>query len=206
MTQQILSCFPYIPATKMSLLKRKPVCGVGINDAWYVIKPYKKAMCCPFYSIWVAMIHRCYGPTQRAYIGVTVTPEWLRFMEFRQWMEKQDWSGKELDKDILCPGNKVYSPETCLFVPQEINTLLVTSAARRGPNSLGVTYVATRKAFQAQLWRYGKHVHLGRFKTEKEASSAYLSAKSAHILELSASQPDPLRSALVRWAENLSGS
>ena len=31
--------------------------------------------------------------------------------------------GYSLDKDILVKGNKIYSPETCCFVPQDVNIL-----------------------------------------------------------------------------------
>jgi 7,8-dihydro-6-hydroxymethylpterin-pyrophosphokinase len=55
---------------------------------------------------------------------VTVTPEWWSRRAFTEWMRGQEWQGRQLDKDILWPGNKIYAPDKCLFVPQEINNLL----------------------------------------------------------------------------------
>ena len=45
-----------------------------------------------------------------------------------------------LDKDILCKGNKIYSPETCIFVPNNINILFVKRDKMRGEYPIGVNY------------------------------------------------------------------
>ena len=64
-----------------------------------------------------------YKQIQPTYEGVTVCEEWHFFMRFRAWM-MQDCEGKHLDKDILFEGNKVYSPDTCVFVDGVVNTFL----------------------------------------------------------------------------------
>jgi len=53
-------------------------------------------------------------------------------------MVEQDWEGKEIDKDILVKGNKIYSPETCVFVDRAINLFLTDNGARRGICPIGV--------------------------------------------------------------------
>jgi hypothetical protein len=117
------------PASKKSIAFRKPVHGVGINDADYEIHPTingKKAMC-KYYRSWHSMLERCYSKKvqarQPAYKGCTVCDEWLTFSNFKSWMIKQEWQGKALDKDIRVKGNKVYSPETCMFVTAKENTV-----------------------------------------------------------------------------------
>ena len=125
--------------------KRSIVAGVGINDADYGIAG------CPFYNRWLGMLQRCYGKAMQrlnpSYVGCSVCDEWLRFSVFKAWMEKQDWVGMELDKDILVLGNKVYSPATCVFVTPKTNSLVEKGSC---PNPLlprGVS--VAKKQFQA---------------------------------------------------------
>ena len=59
-------------------------------------------------------------------------------MEFKRWMEKQDWEGKQLDKDIIKKGNKLYCPEFCFFVDNKVNSILTDPAAARGGTPNGV--------------------------------------------------------------------
>ena len=92
--------------------------------------------------------------------------------------------GFELDKDLLTKGNKVYSETTCVFLPQEINTLLVKNTASRGEHLIGVYWSKTNKAFIAQINKNkGMQEKLGLFKTELEAFNAYKEAKESFIKE-----------------------
>lgn len=95
--------------------------GVGIND----VKEYTKGT--KPYLVWKSMLARCYSDytrrTNPAYDGCSVCEEWLTFSNFRNWFFDNYRDGMQLDKDIIVPGNKVYSPETCCFVPQEVNKL-----------------------------------------------------------------------------------
>lgn len=102
------------------------VFGVGINDVGRVSNNKNGANYrCPFYARWHSMITRCYSEKFQyknpSYIGCSVCDEWLTFSNFKRWMEQQDWHGKDLDKDILVKGNRVYSPETCMFVDRKTN-------------------------------------------------------------------------------------
>ena len=107
------------------------VYGVGINDAGYpVVEKSRKGRGssnkwkCPFWVKWSSMLERCYSGKHHPYHSTYVCDEWLTFSNFKSWMEKQDWGGKELDKDLLGNG-KLYSPDTCCFLPKEINTFLI---------------------------------------------------------------------------------
>lgn len=120
--------------------KTKKVCGVGINDADYATqgrdKITGKRWWCPYYSRWHSMIKRCYSEKYQeknpTYKGCAVCEEWLYFSNFKRWVEEQDWKGKHLDKDFLVEGNKVYGPDTCVFMDGSLNTFTTLRAALRG--------------------------------------------------------------------------
>lgn len=176
--------------------RKKPIYGVGINDADYSVTPRinGKQVMCPFYKAWKSMITRCYSKALHkqnpTYIGCTVIKEWRSFMIFRRWMIEQNWQGKHLDKDIVYPGNKVYSPEKCVFVTQSINKLLLTSGSSRGKWPLGVIFDNQKKKFRANLAACKKQKHLGFFNNPKEASLIYREAKRLYLLRIACCEPD----------------
>lgn len=165
------------------------VFGVGINDADYVVKPTVdgKRVWCPFYRVWHNMLERCYSEKYQqrypTYTGCSVCPEWESFMCFRSWMVGQDYEDKQLDKDLLLPGNKVYSPETCCFVEGWLNNLFIDHAAKRGKWPIGVCFNKQTKKFQANVRINGKRKHLGYFDNPQEAHAAYLKAKKKYVEE-----------------------
>lgn len=77
------------------------------------------------YICWHNMIKRCYCKEYQEkypwYSECTVSEEWLNFQNFAEWYYANFKEGFELDKDIKRFGNKVYSKETCQFVPPSIN-------------------------------------------------------------------------------------
>ena len=87
------------------------------------------------YTIWHDMLGRCYDEKHRhkykTYSNITVCDEWLNFQNFAKWFDENYYEveGEEmcLDKDILIKDNKVYSPDTCIFVPERINNLFIKS-------------------------------------------------------------------------------
>lgn len=151
---------------------RRLVQGVGIYDS------PDNAQRDPLYKKWHGMFGRCYGARSAAnasYAGCTVHPEWHSFMAFKAWANSHDWVGKQLDKDLLVPGNKVYGPETCCFVPRYINMI------GPGLKGRGVAYYPGQpKPFVAQGRSEGKSKWLGAFATEEEAISVW----KAHKVEV----------------------
>lgn len=186
--------------------KIKLIYGVGINDADYCTKPSVsgKRVICKYYQTWYSMLQRCYSSKSQAkrptYIGCTVCEEWLTFSNFKKWMETQDWEGKQLDKDILIQGNKVYSPETCIFVTDAINLLFIKSDAARGEYKLGVSFKKENGKYQAQCKMNGKVKHLGYYLTEDEAYIAYKVFKIVHIRSIAIEQTDErLKQAMLNY-------
>ena len=94
-------------------------------------------------------------------------------MNFRMWMEKQDWEGLFLDKDIIVKGNKCYSPDTCIFVTRQVNSILIDRAADRGGCVVGVSWSKSNGKYCAKCSVDSKQVNLGFYDSEEEASFAY---------------------------------
>jgi len=114
-------------------------------------------------------------------------------MAFRAWyLEQAPELGEQLDKDFLGDG-KLYSPETCCFVPGWLNSLFNDHRTKRGPWQQGVSYDKAVGKYVATISRKGKNINLGRFKTPTEASAAYLKAKEAYVEDLLAEFPQPPR-------------
>ncbi len=134
-----------------------------------------------YWSRWRQMLRRAYSSEfqeiHKSYIGVTVCEEWHLLSNFVDWMKKQDWIGKDLDKDIMYPKNKVYSPDTCIFIAPYINKLMTNSMDKIGKHPTGVHYVKHLKKYRARINVFGKKKHLGYFKTPKGASIAYNNEK-----------------------------
>jgi hypothetical protein len=193
-----------------ALKMNKLVYGVGINDADYVVKPkiYGKQRCCPFYKTWKSMLSRCYGSKYQAkrptYIGCMVCEEWHSFMAFRAWMMKHDWAGKHLDKDLLSAGNKAYSPDYCIFVFSQINTLLLDNSADRGEWPIGVCWNVGVEKFIARCNINGKTKHLGVFTDHHQAHRAWQAFKIKAIQQAAVGQTDAqLIAALNRIAAKI---
>jgi len=188
------------PVTSFSVNRRKLIHGVGVNDApynvYYVSQDGKRYQC-PYYRTWVALLTRCFSEqslTHRpTYLGSTVESSWLLFSNFREWMIKQNWEGKALDKDILGKGQKHYGPNTCLFISKELNNLLTSRNNKRGDYPVGVSRVVIKENiyYVAKCRMFGKKVLIGYFKTPHEAATAYNNAKLSHIKELARMETDP---------------
>lgn len=178
--------------------KNKLVCGVGINDldrqVYWVIEG--KRVICPIYRVWKSMLVRCYDPKfhhNATYQESSVVEEWLRLSVFERWMEQQDWQGKELDKDILKPGNKIYSPENCCFIPHDVNVLVLDSAAIRGDCPIGVCRHKMTQKYAAQFSNplTKKREHIGLFDDPHEAHLAWKKRKHELACIYADQQTDP---------------
>ena len=145
------------------------------------------------FSIWNSMLKRAYckkhSKTYTSYEDVKVCEEWLCFQNFAEWCYNEvhhdavdSWEKSYcLDKDILVKGNKIYSPDSCCFVPQDVNKLVVRRDKLRGKHPIGVCYLKTNKKFQASINYYGESKYLGLYDTPEEAFNAYKIAKESHI-------------------------
>ena len=156
------------------------------------------------YTCWTAMLSRCYSAKYQekhpSYIGCSVCDEWLYYSNFKNWYDNNYYEVEnktsQLDKDVLIKGNKVYSPETCIFVPKFINTLFIKRQNDRGAFPIGVCYKKANKKYQAKLsvFKDGKATskHLGYFDTADEGFEAYKKAKEDYIKEIADNYKDKI--------------
>ena len=145
------------------------------------------------YEIWKSLISRCYGelPGYKAYSGIaTICDEWLNFQNFAEWWtnEKYDCDGRlHLDKDILFDGNKEYSPDKCLLVPQKINMLFMDYR----PNKDGLPH-GIGKAANGRYSSAYRGKSLGVFNTLEKAIAVHDIARLDYINEVTEGQKDTL--------------
>ena len=143
------------------------------------------------------MLKRCYSnkylESYPTYIGTSVCSEWLSATAFKKWMEQQDWHGKCLDKDIIVPRSKLYSPETCAFVLNATNSFVIACDASRGDYPVGVSLYKHTGKYRAQCKSpfTGKDEYLGLFSTPEEAHEAWRKRKHELAQLVAATESDP---------------
>lgn len=157
------------------------------------------------FGIWCGIIDRCYNETYRdkysAYKGCLICDEWQCYQTFREWYDSEFYTvGTErthIDKDILYKNNKIYSPKTCLLVPQRINMLFSHKPNKHNlPNGVRLSTSNQFEAFYA-----GKKI--GNFNSVEEAAVAHDKAKKQAInrvaIEYKDKIPQKVYEALVNW-------
>lgn len=188
------------------------VCGVGIignektkDENGETIKSY---------SVWTSMLKRCYSDKcqkkQPTYKGCCVCEEWLNYSNFKKWFNDNYYEieGEQmnLDKDILVKGNKIYSPETCVFVPKKINTLFVKSNKSRGKYPIGVSFRKYKNKYKAlcRIFDNGKSKlkHLGYYNTIEDAFNAYKEFKETEIKQIADEYKDKIPDKLYEAMHN----
>lgn len=172
-------------------MNNKKICGVGYLGVGYY-KPTINGKTTIAYNAWRNMIHRCYDKEYQniktTYKECILCEEWLNFQNFAKWCDKNyymiDNEIMNLDKDILCKGNKIYSPETCIFVPQRINKLFIKSNKRRGELPIGVCHTNPKNKFKSYCSTQNKFIYLGNYITPELAFDAYKKCKENVIKEV----------------------
>lgn len=153
--------------------------GVGRNDT----SETRRSV---VYLHWSQMIRRCFSDKWKqkhtSYTNCSCVPEWLLLSNFKKWFDENFIEGYALDKDILVKGNKVYGPDTCCFVPQEINNLILRKETQRGLCPIGVSRYGDRYVSRGHV--YGKVTNFGSFNTPEAAFLAYKEAKEQYVKEL----------------------
>ena len=152
--------------------------GVGTND----VGGYVDGVVSHWYTVWSDMLTRCYWEAslkrRPTYCGCVVTDEWKVASKFLEWFDENYVKGWVLDKDLLVRDNKLYGPDTCLFLPQEVNKFLTLRTLHRGDFPLGVRKYSKAGKYAGQAsFGDGKRYRLGYFSTPEEAHRAWQEAK-----------------------------
>ena len=148
------------------------------------------------YKTWRNMMKRCYDPKYHekypTYIDCEVCEEWLCFQNFAKWYYKNYYEVEgeriHLDKDILVKGNKIYSPDTCIFVPEKINVLFTKRDSKRGKSVIGTTPKNGKYAVYCHMINpktgKSKQEYLGIYDTQEKAFEIYKYYKEKNIKEV----------------------
>ena len=178
----------------------KTIYNVGyIGEGYYKLITHKN-----IYKHWSSMIRRCYADNKNkfnpTYKDCSVCEEWHNFQNFGKWFDENYYTIENetmaLDKDILVKGNKTYSPETCVFVPQRINSLFLKRNKSRGKYPIGTTYDKRDKKYESCCHmyknnRYTRHA-IGNFDTPTEAFTAYKTFKEQYIKQVANEYKDKI--------------
>lgn len=167
---------------KCALFERhKKVYGKGVNDL--EINTKKNIS----YRVWHNMLSRTINELNKSkmpsYSDATICDEWLIYSNFKKWFDNPNngyIEGYDLDKDILSKGNKVYSPDTCCFIPHEINSLIRCWKSRKGKYPQGVSK-NSKNSYKVTIGIRGTRICVGTYDTVENASNAYRKAKETII-------------------------
>lgn len=175
--------------------QRKRVYGIGIND-WHTAISNGGGKHIPEYKMWSRMLERSLCEKWKAchptYKDVSVDPRWYSMSTFISDVstlvgyDQAITNGWHLDKDLLVKGNKLYSKDTCCFLPIEINSLMVMHRASRGAYPSGVYFRKRqpKRPYCAAICSGGIIKTLGNYVTPEEAFYVYKEAKEAYIKEV----------------------
>ena len=144
-------------------------------------KEYKK-----MYKVWQSMLCRAYDEKfyskEVTYTDVEVCEEWHNFQNFKKWYVENYYELEnekvELDKDFKKKGNKIYSPDTCLFLPKKINRFLVKPSKDK---ELPTGVYRKNGKFYTRLFKENKTKG---FDTIDEAINVYKTQKKEYLLDV----------------------
>ena len=163
--------------------------GVGYRG----IGKYKGKIKARYY--WRGVLTRCFCPkwksTHKTYDDCSISEDWENYQNFCEWVTKQKFYGSldyNIDKDLIIKGNKLYSEDTCLLVPSQVNKLIIKP--KQFNNNLPVG-VSTRgdlaNKFMSRHSRIitgEKVAYLGLYDTPEEAFYHYKVSKESYIKQV----------------------
>lgn len=187
------------------------LCGIGvIGKGKYDSKTTINGV--NIYRIWVGMVKRCYCAitlkNSPSYLGCSVDESFLSFQVFAEWCLSQNFlkKGFQLDKDLLVRGNRVYSAETCCFLPKDLNDVLSYRKNSKSKYLIGVSCNSEGR-FISKIGLPNKQKYLGTYDTAELAFYVYKEAKESYIKELANQYKDQIDpraySALMSWEVNI---
>lgn len=130
------------------------------------------------YQMWSAMLKRCYSNLQdyKSYVDCVVCEKWHNFQNFAKWCESRYVEGYQLDKDLKAFNfnGKLYSPDTCTFLPPKINNIITKTIYRETQPAYGGRY-------HAKVVLDGVKINLGMYDTSDNSSVVKTLTKLGYI-------------------------
>lgn len=160
------------------ILKKSKHFGVGINDRKFPTKENGKRL--RQYGLWTDIIKRCYDKeylkNKPTYERCRISDDWLNYSNFYEDIVNLPFfheEGYQLDKDILSNhDDKIYSKDTCCFVPPEINSLFKDSVGK-GEGCRVLTFDGNRHVYVVAIQRGKCNNYIGSFWEKDDAIKAY---------------------------------
>ena len=176
----------------------RTICDIGfLGEGKHVLSPTKiNPNSKQAYRIWKGLFDRCYKHYNESrnyvYNNCEISDEWECFNTFADWYFENFYEIKGqtmcLDKDILHKGNKIYSPETCIFVPNNINMLFIKCDKSRGESVIGTTPVNGKYKVRCSIINpetgKSKNKYLGLYETQEKAFQVYKYYKEKNIKQI----------------------
>ena len=132
-----------------------------------------------------------------SYADCSMCEEWETFSTFKQWIIENSVQGWDIDKDLRIEGSKIYSPQTCIFVPTTLNKAFKGDYAKKKGYPKGVRIQKSGR-YQSIMYRNGKGINLGTFNTIDKASLVFQKALILHRYKVvNTYQDDPRLAALI---------
>lgn len=175
-----------------------------LNVAYVGDGKYSKEKDKECYTCWHNILIRCfdlkYKEKYPTYKDASIVDEWLDFQTFAKWYYDNIYyvpnERMEIDKDILIKNNKVYSPDSCVFVPRRINSLLINNKSIRGEYPVGVDM--HRGRLRARCNTLNGSVFIGHFSSPETAFNAYKKFKENYIKQVAEEYKDKIPEKLYK--------
>jgi hypothetical protein len=121
------------------------------------------------YTRWRAIVKRCY----EGYADLH--KQWYYYENFHKWYCIHVVGDYEIDKDLFSGKNKIYGPDTCVFLPNKINSAIAIGGT--------VGYTLSHGKYQVRIRNIddGTRMCFGSFDTKEEAQSIYKKEKEGYI-------------------------
>lgn len=193
--------------------KLEKSCNNNLNDKNSIKKQIikRKPIDEEIYKVWSHMRDRTSSKSIPTYKDVKCCEEWDDIINFVTWYENNYYeiNGErmELDKDILVKGNKIYSPNTCVFVPHRINSLFTKRQNKRGDYPIGVSYDMKSGLYMSRCRvidsNKSTQKYIGCYSDINEAFNSYKIFKEQYIKEVADEYkdriPKKLYEAMYNW-------
>lgn len=157
----------------------------------YTLQKDKKA-----YTVWMAILSKCYRNNKFCYKNVEICEEWWDFQNFAKWYYNNYYQlgneSMDINKNILVKNNKIYGPKFCMFVPQSLTTLLNNRKQNRGNTPIGMSkFIYKRKIHEGEsIWysvrfrKKNKMTSFGSYYDPETAFQVYKTEKEKYIKEV----------------------